>query len=50
MRKNRTVLTSPAPLKMNAANKVERLMKLYPRTSTEYMKESNGVNKKGRIL
>jgi hypothetical protein len=45
----RTTRSSPPPLKTLAAKRVDTLIKLYPRISTEYKNESKGTNKNGSI-
>ena len=50
IRKRRAVFSKPSPVKTKAAKRVDKLMKLYPRISTQYRNESNGVKSRNRIL
>jgi hypothetical protein len=49
VKNKRTTRSSPPPMKTLAAKKVDTLIKLYPRISTEYKYESKGTNKNGSM-
>jgi hypothetical protein len=49
VKNKRTTRSRPPPMKTLAAKRVDTLIKLYPRISTEYKNESKGTNRNGSM-